>query len=92
MHLPEYKYSSQDNKFRTLARQESSFIFNENKYAKNDKGKVDNRPIHFVPLYYYDGNYEMKSYVFDLWTPMGMLSAVADDKVALDGDMYDEWY
>ena len=92
MHLPEYKYSSQDNKFRTLARQESSFIFNENKYAKNDKGKVDNRPIHFVPLYYYDGNYEMKSYVFDLWTPMGMLSAVADDKVALDGDMYDDWY
>lgn len=93
MHFPEYRYSSENSKFRTLDLTASNvFNFAKNENAKNDKGATNNRRIHFTPLYYPDGDYNIKSYVFDLWTPGGMLSTIASDSVTITGDMYDDWY
>lgn len=93
MHLPEYRYRSAEQEFRTLERvNENSFFFAENENAKTNTGTSDNRRIHFTPLYYPDGEYSMKAYVFDCWTPMGMLSVIDTDSVNINGDMYDDWY
>lgn len=93
MHLPEYRYSSDNDKFRTLELTAPNvFNFAQNENAKDDKGTSNNRRIHFTPLYYPDGDYNVKSYVFDLWTPNGMLSFIASDEFTIIGDMYDDWY
>lgn len=93
MHIPEYRYKANKNEYRTLELTSgSTFEFEKNKYATNSDGKSDNRRIHFTPLYYPDGEYNMKVYVFDSWTPMGMLSIINDDKVVIKGNMYDDWY
>lgn len=93
MHIAEYRFSSQNNKYRTLEQTSSGvFEFYKNEYAKTDKGEKDGRRIHFTPLYYPDGEYKGKSYVYDFWTPTGMLSKIVEDKLAIKGNMYDDWY
>ncbi len=93
-YFPEYRYQGDYKKFRTLERTNSNtFEFEINPNTKNDKGKQDFRRIHFSPLWYPDGEYKVKTYVYDLWSPGGMQSVATDIKpILINGDMYDDWF
>lgn len=92
-HLPEYRYLSALNKYRTLEQTEPGQLeLIKNEYAMDEKGESEYRRVHFVPLWYPDGDYVVKTYTYDCWTPAGMLSVVSDGKVHIKGNMYDDWY
>ena len=39
-----------------------------------------------------DGNYTVSVTATHIWTPAGMISAVRNVKVTIDGTIYDDWY
>ncbi len=49
--------------------------------------------VHFTPLWYPDNtDYVVGLSVYDVWTPVGMLYTTASDRVAINGNVYDDWY
>jgi len=49
--------------------------------------------VHFVPLWYPDETYYVVPLaVFDVWTPCGMLYTTVDDRIYINGNVYDDWY
>jgi len=49
--------------------------------------------VHFTPLWYPDNtDYVVGLSVYDVWTPVGMLYTTANDFVAINGNVYDDWY
>lgn len=70
-------------------------------YNKNNESKLEFKPnrystlksrTHFTPIWYPDkANYNVYTYAFDAWTPVGMLSINLLDGVYVDGDMWDDW-
>lgn len=49
--------------------------------------------VHFTPLWYPDGtDYVVALSVYDVWTPVGMLYTTVSDSVAIEGNVYDDWY
>lgn len=84
--LPEFGYSTLNGKYRTL--QSSGGVF---QFAAN--AAADGRKVHFLPVWYPDGDYQASCYFYDLWTPAGMVSArLNTTKLTVDGSMYDDWY
>lgn len=94
IYFPEYQYSSDLNKFRTLVPNGTNKLsFVKNPYTIDEYGLNDYRPIHFIPIWFPDTTYVMKAYVYDFWTPAGMLNVTGTiDKLEVKGDMYDDWY
>ena len=45
-----------------------------------------------VWLYVDDGSYTVSVSATHIWTPAGMVSAVRNVKVNIDGTIYDDWY
>ena len=84
--FPEFKYSSADGYFATLEKRDGVFAFIETPYSNTGA------PVHFIPIWYPDGDYIVSVTISDCWTPMGMLSLVVNtDNVAVDGTMYDDF-
>ncbi len=82
--FPEFNYSSQNEKYRTLGRSGSYWVFRENE----DYGRV-----HFTPLWYPDGGYAVKVVKRDCWTPSGMLmSSVVTNSITIKDSAYDDWF
>ncbi len=49
--------------------------------------------VHFTLLWYPDGDYTTQTYLYDSWTPAGMLSQTqVVSPINIEGDMYDDWY
>lgn len=86
MQFPEFRYSSANGQYRTLQKAGNSFQFAVNPAA--DGGRV-----HFIPVWYPDGSYQASCYVYDCWTPAGMIAARLDtNQLAISGSLYDDWY
>ena len=86
MQFPEFRYSSANGQYRTLQKVGSSFQFAVNPAA--DGGRV-----HFIPVWYPDGSYQASCYVYDCWTPAGMIAARLDtNQLTISGSLYDDWY
>lgn len=86
MQLPEFGFSNEIGKYRTLERMGTTFRFVPNTVANG-------RKVHFTPIWYPDGYYQATCYFYDLWTPAGMVAAQLDtDKMIVSGNMYDDWY
>ena len=51
-----------------------------------------NARVHFIPVYVEDGNYTVSATATHIWTPAGMISAVRNVNVVIDGTIYDDWY
>ncbi|MEG1335972.1 MAG: hypothetical protein RSC99_06075 [Clostridiales bacterium] len=64
----------------------SDFTFGENINAlSNDKR------VHFVPLWYPDGEYRIYTKYFAAYTPAGELKLTCSDTTTISGDLYDDW-
>ena len=49
--------------------------------------------LHYTPLWYPNGPYNVKNYAYDVWTPAGMLSAYTDsNEIRIRGNMYSDYY
>lgn len=64
----------------------ASFKLKSNKYS------TYNQRVHFTPIWYPDGTYNVYSQVIDTWTPDGMLSINLNDYVNIKGSLYDDWH
>ncbi|WP_020072445.1 hypothetical protein [Faecalispora sporosphaeroides] len=86
-YFPEFKYKSYWRLLDlTRSGNPSTLQFKTNKYS------TYNRRVHFTPLWYPDGKYEVSVYAFDAWTPAGMLVANLSDYVTIKGNVYDDWH
>lgn len=93
-YFPEFGYELADGKYRTLQLTAANKLeLVRNPYSITAKGEHDGRRIHFIPLWYPDGNYTVKTYLYDCWTPAGMISLQSTLKpIVIGGDLYDDWY
>ena len=86
--LPEYKYSIENGKYRSLSRT-STNIFE----LPNNPNALNNGRIHFVPLWFPDGEYIGQACVTDLWTPAGMMTMyINSNAIMISKSAYDDWY
>lgn len=86
-YFPEWHYKSYWRLLDlTRSGNPSTLQFKTNKYS------TYNRRVHFTPLWYPDGKYEVSVYAFDAWTPAGMLVANLSDYVTIKGNVYDDWH
>lgn len=93
-YFPEFGYELADGKYRTLQLTAANKLeFVENPYSITITGEHDGRRIHYTPLWYPDGNYTIKTFLYDCWTPAGMISLQSTLKpIVIGGDIYDDWY
>lgn len=84
--FPEYAYSTASYKYRTLEQVGGYYQFVANADADG------NARVHFIPVYVEDGNYTVSATATHIWTPAGMISAVRNVNVVIDGTIYDDWY
>ena len=83
-YFPEFNYQSY---WRLLERMGGgSFEFQKNNYST-----YKNR-THFTPVWFPNGSYEVNTWVIDIWTPVGMLSANLTDTLNIRGSVWDDWH
>lgn len=83
-HFPEFYYADY---YRLLEMTSyGDFEFQENKYS------TYNNRTHFTPIWYPDGPYTVYTTVIDMWTPDGMLRMNLNDRVNINGSLYDDWH
>lgn len=60
---------------------------------KPNKYSTYNNRTHFTPIWYPDDEYyKVATYIFDGWTPAGMMSINLEDTVYIMGNLWDDWY
>lgn len=64
----------------------NQFEFRENPYSTYE------RRTHFTPIWYRDGSYTPYTWLFDCWTPVGMLSMNLTDSVRIRGNLWEDWH
>lgn len=80
--FPEYKYFTSANKCNTLVNM-SGWIFRDSGYL----------PVHFIPIYYPDGDYYVSFTISDIWTPSGCIYAEElSQKLTINGSAYNDWH
>lgn len=97
--FPEFQYSTETNKYESLfglsaINSEAVGRLQHNKYTRLENGEypTDGYYMHYTPLWYPDGEYNVVAYMRGVWTPFGMLSGYALDSITIQGDMYDDWW
>ena len=85
--IPEYGYSTDAGKYRSLEMAGGVYQFIANPNA--DK----NERVHFIPVYVANGNYTVSVTATQIWTPAGMITAVRNaNTLTIDGTVYDDYY
>lgn len=85
--FPEFRYSSNEGCYRALEYANGAWRFAENDSADS------NERIHYVPVWFEDGNYIVAVVVTDLWTPAGCLTCTLISKpITIDGNVFDDYY
>lgn len=71
-----------------------SMYLEKNQYSRYYNGAANPQysRVHFTPIWYPDGEYNIQVFMFDCWTPVGMLWDCRKYTVHIDGSMYDDWY
>ena len=86
-YFPEFNYETYWRLLKcTASGKTARFEFADNIYS------TYNHPVHFSPIWFPDGTYRVNTYVCDIWTPAGMLSANLTDSVNISGNLYDDWH
>ena len=84
--FPEFGYRTENGMYRTLEQTDGAFSF------ASSEG-YGSRRLHFLPLYYPDGDYTVSVTVTGLWTPAGAVTArVSANRIRIAGNLYDDWY
>lgn len=85
--FPEFSYSKNESKYRTLVLYDNAFRFISNSYADNS------RRVHYIPVYVSDGKYTLQLTATQIWTPAGMISATLNSNtIMIEGSIYDDHY
>lgn len=85
--FPEFKYSTADGYYAALKESGGQFSFVESPYSNT------NSPVHFIPVWFPDGEYTVSVTVSDCWTPVGMIRTVVNtNNMTVSGTMYDDFY
>ena len=85
--LPEYGYSMDAGKYRSLEMASGVYSFVENRDADG------NARLHFVPVYVANGSYTVSVTATQIWTPAGMITAIRNaNTLTIDGTIYDDYY
>lgn len=87
-YFPEFYYKSYWRLLDlTSGGRSAKFQFKENEFS------ITNRRVHFTPVYFPDStNYNLYGFVWDAWTPEGMLSVSVNDYVRIESNVFDDWY
>ena len=81
--FPEFGYRLGDGFSRTL--------FYNGYWNFRDNGSYGS--VHFIPLYYPDGEYRVVFEKSDLWTPAGMIKGeMLSNPLTINGNAYNDWY
>ena len=85
--IPEFGYSTDAGKYRSLEMAGGIYSFVENRDAD------ENARLHFIPIYVANGSYTVSATATQIWTPAGMLTAVRNaNTLTIDGTIYDDYY
>ena len=85
--IPEYGYSTDAGKYRSLEMAGGICRFVENRDAD------ENARLHFIPIYVANGNYTVSVTATQIWTPAGMITAVRNtNTLTINGTIYDDFY
>lgn len=85
--IPEYGYSMEAGKYRSLEMAGGVYSFVENRDADG------NARLHFIPVYVANGSYTVSVTATQIWTPAGMITAVRNSNtLTIDGTIYDDFY
>lgn len=86
MQFPEFRFAPLTGQYCTLQKASGTFQFAANPAADGER-------VHFIPVWYPDGSYQASCYVYDCWTPAGMIAARLDtSRLTISGSLYDDWY
>ncbi len=87
MFFPEFYYNTY---FRVLDKNiqsyRSTFQFKENKYSTYKSRS------HFTPVWFPDGAYKTCTFVYDAWTPAGMLRVNKTASLNIVGNLFEDWH
>lgn len=85
--FPEYRYLNTYGKYRTLVYTDGAWRFAEN------AGADSSEKVHFIPIWFDNGEYTVSVTADEVWTPAGKVSAVRNSApISIDGTIYDDWY
>ena len=85
--IPEYGYSMDAGKYRSLEMSGGIYSFVENRDAD------ENARLHFIPVYVANGSYTVSVTATQIWTPAGMITAVRNaNTLTINGTVYDDYY
>lgn len=85
--FPEFRYSADEGSYRALEYSAGAWRFVEN------AGADRNERIHYIPVWFENGNYIIAVNVTDIWTPVGVLTTVrTSNLVSIDGNIFDDYY
>lgn len=85
--FPEFNYETTNGNCRTLRLVNGKWQFVQNSNA------ADNGRIHFIPVWFADGNYTVSVTASRVWTPAGIISATrTSNTINIDGSIFDDYY
>lgn len=86
-YVPEYCYSDESGKYRMLDNVGGNWMFCKNENSDN------NDRLHFIPIWYPDGNYTVSVCASEVWTPSGMIKSTHNsNSIIIKDSAYDDWY
>ena len=85
--FPEFNYATTNGNYRNLHYVDGKWQFVQNTNA------ADNERIHFIPVWFTDGNYTVSVTATRVWTPVGMIEATRTaNAFTIDGSIYDDYF
>ena len=89
--FPEHQYTTYGCK---LEYDGNDLVMEKNPYSMyyRDILHSDYSRVHFTPVWYPDGEYKIVVFLYEYWTPAGMLWDYAEYTVHIKGTVYDDWY
>ncbi|MBP3856318.1 MAG: hypothetical protein IK990_11985 [Ruminiclostridium sp.] len=93
---------SAERRFMLPANKDSKFYddsiekpagMNDEEYAEYvEQNNSEKSRVHFTPVWYPDGTYQIVLCMFDAWTPAGQLWFYKTYNIEIKGSIYDTWY
>lgn len=85
--FPEFNYATTSGNCRTLEYVDGKCQFKQNSYA------VGSERVHFIPVWFADGNYTVSVTASRVWTPAGMIEATrTSNTFNISGSIFDDYY
>lgn len=78
----------------TSSKNGESYIYVNGKWQfVQNSNAADNGRIHFIPVWFADGDYTVSVTASRVWTPAGIISATrTSNTINIDGSIFDDYY